>query len=86
MPWGAQKPCNLITSTGKKATIASSTWAVGGNMEDRTGKALQLEACLEVEVFGLGLQPMHMPCCELEFSAQPCALLFPYRKWDWSLC
>lgn len=45
MPLGTQKPCSLITSTGKKkTTLASSTWAVGGNLGDRTGKALQLEA------------------------------------------
>lgn len=56
-------------------------------MGDRTGKALQFGSmCSEVEVFGLGPQPMHMPYCELEFSPQPCALLFPCRKWNWSLC
>lgn len=31
----------------KNPNIASSTWAEGGNMGDRTGKALQLEACVE---------------------------------------
>lgn len=47
-------------------------------MGDRIGKALQFGSmCSEVEVFGLGLQPMHKPYCELEFSPQPRALLFP---------